>query len=104
MHCGGVEADLDGGVDEGFEVRGGREVIFEEGTEQLVRQVAQGAELVGDARLAAHATFEELGEDVRDLQEEVEVLGRLGGFGVGVFHGVAAVLLHVEAFVFGLPA
>ena len=71
----GVEADLDGDVEEGFEVSRGRQVVIQEGAEQLARQVAQGAEVVGDALFAAHAAFEELGEDVRDLQDEVEVLG-----------------------------
>ena len=101
---GGVEADLDGCGEEGFEFVRGRQGVSAEGFEEVGSKVAEGAEAGLDVPLAADAALEELDEEVGDLEEEVEVLGRSRVFGVGVFHRVAAVLLDVEAFILGAPA
>ena len=92
------------GVEEGLEFVGGRQGVPAQGLQEVGGQVAQGAEACLDVPLAADAALEELGEEVGDLEEEVEVLGRGGVLGVGVFHRVAAVLLDVEAFILGAPA
>ena len=50
------------------------------------------------------AKTEELPDEMRALQEDIEVLGRVPVFAVGMLQSKAAVLLGVESFVFNLPS
>ena len=83
---GGVQADLNGLVQEGTEAVGFRDRIAAPGFEQVMGQVAQGPMVVFHGGLALAIALEHPAEEVSDLEEEVKVLGGLGMLGVGVLH------------------
>jgi len=90
---GGVEADLDGFVEELVECIGGGDGVAAKGFEEEACEIAEGAEGTLDVALPAAVALEHLAEGVCHLEEEVEDLGRVWPFGVGVLHREAPVLL-----------